>query len=81
MNMLWALFSQFGGWLAGGAAIIAVLWGRTLRDRADGRADAQAQQAVSDLAAGRKAADIRRTIAALPRDGRQRLRDKYTRPE
>jgi hypothetical protein len=77
MNMLISLATNFGGWIVGGIGIVGLLWARTLRDRADGKAQVRAEQLADDARAADEAASVRRVVSALPADAvRQQLRER-----
>jgi hypothetical protein len=59
MNMLWALFSNFGGYIAAGVGAVVLLFSV----KGAGRAQAELKQAKADADAADKAAAVRRDVA------------------
>ncbi len=78
MNMLWSLLTNFGGWIAGGIALLAGF----VAVKNMGRAQVELKQVQANERDADKAAKVRRDVRDLGVAGRRiRLRDKYTRPD
>jgi hypothetical protein len=81
MNMLFWLFSEFGGWIVGGIGAVGALWFGVHKIKGDERDKIAGESARAELAVAKQGAAVRRVVDALTPADRHRLRVKFTRPD
>ena len=81
MNMLWALATEFGGYIVAAITLLGGLWFGVSKIKGGEREKIASEAAKVELAAGKVAADARKRVVAADDAERQRLREKYTRPD
>ncbi len=81
MNMLISILSDLGGWIVLGIGAVASVWFGINQIKGGERAKIAGETAKVELAAGKVAASARKRVVAADDAERQRLRDKYTRPD
>jgi hypothetical protein len=74
MNMLWALFANFGGYIVAGIGAVILLFSV----KGAGVAQAELKQAKADATAADKAAAVRRDVAD---DSSARVRERLRKHE